>query len=87
MGVFEFSDIYYHKRLNAFLIVGDAGDVFKIDATDYAKFEVWPVTKDGTRNNYDLEGITVADEASDMFYIMDERDAQIFELDLNTKGF
>ena len=69
------------------MIVGDAGDVYKIDATNYANAEVWPVTKDGVRKDYDLEGITVADESSDQFYLVDEREALILELDFKTQGY
>jgi hypothetical protein len=86
MNVFELSDLYFHKRLNVLLSVGDAGDVIKFDVGNFSNFESWPVTIAGSRQNYDLEGIVVADESSDYFYVLDERSGSIVELHLLTKG-
>lgn len=54
---------------------------------DFASGELWPVKgSDGVRVGRDLEAITIADEASDKFYVADERDASVHELSIATKG-
>lgn len=75
---FEASGISYHSGYG-YLIVGDDGDLGIVDSSG--------VVQDYVNLGGDLEGITVADHASNYAYIADEARNSIREVDLSSTSY
>lgn len=71
---FEPSDIVWQTRTQRLLVVSDGGTIAEMDA-DGGSVRTWVLPGD-------LEGIAVADPASDRVYVADERARTIVEFDL-----
>jgi hypothetical protein len=71
---FEPSGAAWQPRLRRLLLVGDEGTIASMDG-DGGSVRTWTVPGD-------LEGVCVADPASDLIYVAVERPAEILEFDL-----
>lgn len=74
---FEPSGIVWHSRLSEFIIVGDEGDLCTLSASGETAtcYDV---------GSYDLEGVAIADVASNYVYLAVEYSPTILEFDLTT---
>ncbi len=72
----EPSGMVWHTRLNANLIVSDEGKMVLMDIQGTV-LDAWTI-------GYDLEGVAIADPASDLVYLADERNGVIREFSLAT---
>jgi len=73
---YEPSGAVWHTRLNALFVVGDGGDLSRLDGNG-GNVTTWSP-------GGDLEAVTVADPASDLLYIGRENPDAILEFDLAT---
>ncbi len=75
-GDYEPSGAVWHTRLNALFVVGDGGDLSRLDGNG-GNLTTWAP-------GGDLEAVTVADPASDLLYLGRENPDAILEFDLAT---
>lgn len=74
---FEPSGIYWHERLQKVFVISDEGYLSQMDA-DGSNVTTWNIGR------YDLEGLTVANEESDLIYLGVEYPAAVLEFNFET---